>query len=66
MRSLISAWRFAASKGRLYITGHQCSPGTNRLAYWIAVVILLVLTAYLISFYASVVYNAFLLDPWRW
>lgn len=35
----------------------------NRLAYWIASVILLLLTAYLISFYASVIYNSFLLDP---
>ncbi|MCB0557167.1 MAG: hypothetical protein KDD02_26720 [Phaeodactylibacter sp.] len=35
----------------------------NRLAYWIASFILLLLTGYLISFYASVIYNAFLLDP---
>lgn len=35
----------------------------NRLAYWIASIILLLLTGYLISFYASVIYNSFLLDP---
>ena len=48
--------------GDYTLLGTNAHPA-NRLAYWIAVVILLVLTAYLISFYASVVYNAFLLDP---
>jgi len=35
----------------------------NRPAYWTAVFILAILTLYLINFYASVIYNAFLLDP---
>lgn len=35
----------------------------NRPAYWASVVILSLLTLYLICFYASVIYNAFLLDP---
>lgn len=48
--------------GDYTLLGTNAHPA-NRLAYWIAVLILVVLTAYLISFYASVVYNAFLLDP---
>lgn len=35
----------------------------NSLAYWIAVPILLFLSIYLVLFYASVLYNAFFLDP---
>ncbi|MCB0589329.1 MAG: hypothetical protein KDD06_28845, partial [Phaeodactylibacter sp.] len=48
--------------GDYTLLGTNAHPA-NRLAYWTAVVILVLLTAYLISFYASVVYNAFLLDP---
>jgi hypothetical protein len=48
--------------GDYTLLGTQEHP-SNRLAYWIAVPILILLSVYLILFYASVVYNAFLLDP---
>lgn len=35
----------------------------NKPAFWAALFILILVTIYLISFYASVLYNAFLLDP---
>lgn len=48
--------------GDYTLLGTQEHP-SNRLAYWIAAPILILLSVYLILFYASVVYNAFLLDP---
>ncbi len=48
--------------GDYTLLGTDAHPA-NRLAYWIAAIILILLTGYLISFYASVIYNAFLLDP---
>lgn len=37
----------------------------NRLGFWLGVFILILLSLYLINFYSSVLYNAFLLDPYK-
>jgi predicted nucleic acid-binding Zn-ribbon protein len=40
----------------------QADPA-NKPGFWIGTIILVALTLYLVNFYASVLYNAFLLDP---
>lgn len=49
--------------GDFSLLGTDANPA-NRLAYAIASMILMLLTMYLICFYASVIYNGFLLDPY--
>lgn len=49
-------------KGDYTLLGTHADPA-NKPGFWIGTIILVLLTIYLINFYASVLYNAFLLDP---
>ncbi len=48
--------------GDYTLLGTDADP-SNRLAYFIGTVIIIFLSGYLLLFYTSVIYNAFLLDP---
>lgn len=52
-------------RGGDYATLRDDSHPANRLGFWLGVIILALLSLYLINFYSSVLYNAFLLDPYK-